>query len=501
PLQPRRHGQRIEEPTAAIKTVTRLEMEHGEDSAMHVMKKYGWRPGEGLGKSNQGARYPVATVWKQDRLGIGHPRTDRRRITHPSISKPLTKGPSPRSPGGKKLAADAKAEATLRSAMLHYMNNYAGSSLEEKFFIPFLGLFMACSRTGDPDNEKTKTSCETINKFFMTIELVVYQHCINLDVSYKSYLLATVQHSLAKATWFRDNLKYKSLQWIEVKQVISKRFRDKPPKRQIPAKKTNSCEHCDKPWDHQCKEFLQHKADKFAARMAKLQLDNEEPKSNNSRNKGKGKAKDQTYEDAMSDNEYELASTKRKREADLTQIIVPINIGCNRLYALVDTGCTFSSIDSSIILTSLTPEQLEGAEKFFWDLFKTYSTTMVSSSSDQQGDDAFATSVPILEKCQHHRILGPYPTTVHADLLGILDTLQDWLLTHFRSAIVGFSHYLDLAKSIEEEEGPVSSMMMQSTLYLVQILIQYGDALQSNSLIIFYTVFYFNNLHQIQHFL
>jgi hypothetical protein len=123
PQQPHRHGQRIEEPTTAIKAVTRLEMEHGEDSAMHVMKKYGWRPGEGLGKSNQGARYPVATVWKQDRLGIGHPQTDRRRITHPSISKPRTKGPSPRSPGGKKLAADAKAEATLRSAMLHYMNN------------------------------------------------------------------------------------------------------------------------------------------------------------------------------------------------------------------------------------------------------------------------------------------------------------------------------------------------------------------------------------------
>jgi hypothetical protein len=124
PQQPRRHGRRIEEATTTtIKTVTRLEMEHGEDSAMHVMKKYGWRPGKGLGKSNQGTRYPVATVWKQDRLGIGHPRTDRRRITHPSISKPLTKGPSSRSPGGKKLATDAKAEATLRSAMLHYMNN------------------------------------------------------------------------------------------------------------------------------------------------------------------------------------------------------------------------------------------------------------------------------------------------------------------------------------------------------------------------------------------
>lgn len=122
PQRSPRHGQRIEEATA-IRTVTRLEMEHGEDSAMHVMKKYGWRPGEGLGKSNQGTRYPVATVWKQDRLGIGHPRTDRRRITHPSISKSVTKEPSSRSVSGKKLAADAKAEAALRSAMLHYMNN------------------------------------------------------------------------------------------------------------------------------------------------------------------------------------------------------------------------------------------------------------------------------------------------------------------------------------------------------------------------------------------
>lgn len=102
-----------------------------------------------------------------------------------------------------------------------------------------------------------------------------------------------------------------------------------------------------------------------------------------------------------------------------------------------------------------------------------------SSSSDQQGDNTFATSIPILEKCQNHCVLGAYPATTHAALLAILDSLQAWLLAHFRSAIVGFFHYLNLAKSSEEEEGPVSSMMMQSTLHLVQILIQYGDALQS----------------------
>ncbi|CAO3596382.1 unnamed protein product [Absidia cylindrospora] len=107
--------------------VTRLELEYGKDRAVQLMKKQGWRYGQGLGKSNQGAPYPVTTVWKQDRLGIGHPRTDRRRITHPSISKSKdTKTNTLKHPGlvsGKKLAADAKAEANLRTAMLHYMNH------------------------------------------------------------------------------------------------------------------------------------------------------------------------------------------------------------------------------------------------------------------------------------------------------------------------------------------------------------------------------------------
>ncbi|ORZ08410.1 hypothetical protein BCR42DRAFT_425087 [Absidia repens] len=109
--------------------VTRLELEYGKERAVQLMKKQGWRYGQGLGKTNQGAPYPVTTVWKQDRLGIGHPRTDRRRITHPSISKAKDTKSSKnmlKNPGlvsGKKLAADAKAEANLRTAMLHYMNH------------------------------------------------------------------------------------------------------------------------------------------------------------------------------------------------------------------------------------------------------------------------------------------------------------------------------------------------------------------------------------------
>ncbi|KAI8336970.1 hypothetical protein BC941DRAFT_426261 [Chlamydoabsidia padenii] len=120
--QPHRVETKNPAPTKTM--VTRLELVHGKDPALQLMEKYGWRPGEGLGKSKQGTPYPVTTVWKQDRLGIGHPRTDRRRITHPSISKTSSnKGQQRAVISGKKLAVDAKAESALRSAMLHYMNN------------------------------------------------------------------------------------------------------------------------------------------------------------------------------------------------------------------------------------------------------------------------------------------------------------------------------------------------------------------------------------------
>ncbi|KAI8099454.1 uncharacterized protein BX664DRAFT_321279 [Halteromyces radiatus] len=108
-------------PSTKGATLTRLQLEHGQTRALQLMEKQGWRQGQGLGKTNQGQPYPVTTIYKHDRLGIGHPRTDRRRITHPSVTSQIGKNKTLIK--GKQLVADAKAEATLRSAMLHYMNH------------------------------------------------------------------------------------------------------------------------------------------------------------------------------------------------------------------------------------------------------------------------------------------------------------------------------------------------------------------------------------------
>ncbi|SAM00069.1 hypothetical protein [Absidia glauca] len=44
------------------------------------------------------------------------------------------------------------------------MRSYAGSSLEEKFFIPFLGLFMACSRTGKDGKHDLPLSTKSLRR-------------------------------------------------------------------------------------------------------------------------------------------------------------------------------------------------------------------------------------------------------------------------------------------------------------------------------------------------
>ncbi|KAI9299278.1 hypothetical protein BJ944DRAFT_274340, partial [Cunninghamella echinulata] len=108
-------------------TITRLEMEHGKDLAIQLMKKYGWEQGKGLGKNNQGLKYPVTATWKQDRLGLGHPNTVKKKITNkailPSSSSNSNSTQQQQQIKGKQLAANAKAESELRTAMLHYMNN------------------------------------------------------------------------------------------------------------------------------------------------------------------------------------------------------------------------------------------------------------------------------------------------------------------------------------------------------------------------------------------
>ncbi|KAI8069384.1 hypothetical protein BC940DRAFT_25515 [Gongronella butleri] len=104
--------------------VSRLQLEHGQTKALTWMRQQGWRDGAGLGRENQGMRHPVVTTFKQDRLGLGHPQTDRRKVTHPSIAKHT--GPQPNNPmtntnSGKSIAAQAKVDAAKRQAMLQYL--------------------------------------------------------------------------------------------------------------------------------------------------------------------------------------------------------------------------------------------------------------------------------------------------------------------------------------------------------------------------------------------
>ncbi|ORX56818.1 hypothetical protein DM01DRAFT_1334380 [Hesseltinella vesiculosa] len=99
--------------------VSRLQLEHGKEKALDWMRKQGWQDGQGLGKTNQGAPFALATTFKQDRLGVGHPNTDRRTVTHPSITK--TRSVSVTSSTAGSIASQTSADAAHRQALLRYM--------------------------------------------------------------------------------------------------------------------------------------------------------------------------------------------------------------------------------------------------------------------------------------------------------------------------------------------------------------------------------------------
>lgn len=46
------------------------------------MKKEGWDGESGLGPSKDGAKYPVKTVLKRDKLGVGSKRSSKAKVTH-----------------------------------------------------------------------------------------------------------------------------------------------------------------------------------------------------------------------------------------------------------------------------------------------------------------------------------------------------------------------------------------------------------------------------------
>ncbi|SAL97875.1 hypothetical protein [Absidia glauca] len=104
--------------------------------------------------------------------------------------------------------------------------------------------------------------------------------------------------------------------------------------------KEKECYSYGKPWDptHRCAEYLKKKASHFAARMASLKIDDLEIGSHDDDNV------------AMSDLECKSVGTKRKAvDGTKSSFIVPLTLEKEKIYALVDTGCTFSSIDKFFV--------------------------------------------------------------------------------------------------------------------------------------------------------
>ncbi|ORE06989.1 hypothetical protein BCV72DRAFT_335497 [Rhizopus microsporus var. microsporus] len=92
-----------------------------------MLTSQGWKYKEGLGKEGQGRRHPIATVFKQDRLCIGHENSGRKVVTHThqeiekkAIERQRKMEEQKKDPG-KEIAKKAKAESRKRVAMLHYL--------------------------------------------------------------------------------------------------------------------------------------------------------------------------------------------------------------------------------------------------------------------------------------------------------------------------------------------------------------------------------------------
>ncbi|KAF9929710.1 G patch domain and ankyrin repeat-containing protein 1 [Linnemannia zychae] len=81
---------------SSIKPIDTLTLGH-ENKGFRMLVKSGWDYEKGLGIEGQGARHPVATRLKHDRLAIGAAGTSKKFITHTfeeieqSRSKPITK--------------------------------------------------------------------------------------------------------------------------------------------------------------------------------------------------------------------------------------------------------------------------------------------------------------------------------------------------------------------------------------------------------------------------
>ncbi|CAO3617161.1 unnamed protein product [Mucor fragilis] len=100
---------------------------NGSNVGFRMLQSQGWQYEQGLGPGSQGRRHPIATVLKQDRLGIGHQDTGKRVVTHRyreiekrAIERQRMLAESQKDPG-KEIAKQSKAESEKRVAILRYM--------------------------------------------------------------------------------------------------------------------------------------------------------------------------------------------------------------------------------------------------------------------------------------------------------------------------------------------------------------------------------------------
>ncbi|KAK4519244.1 Pyrimidine nucleotide transporter, mitochondrial [Mucor velutinosus] len=100
---------------------------NGSNVGFRMLQSQGWQYEQGLGPDSQGRRHPIATVLKQDRLGIGHQDTGKKVVTHRykeiekrAIERQRMLAESQKDPG-KEIAKQSKAESEKRVAILRYM--------------------------------------------------------------------------------------------------------------------------------------------------------------------------------------------------------------------------------------------------------------------------------------------------------------------------------------------------------------------------------------------
>lgn len=96
-----------------------------QNKGHQMLLKRGWK-GEGLGPDGEGSKYPVKTVLKRDRRGLGQERKDDARVTHfrskdpravASVWREPTEKTARKRDREKNLSREAKRERAIRRAL------------------------------------------------------------------------------------------------------------------------------------------------------------------------------------------------------------------------------------------------------------------------------------------------------------------------------------------------------------------------------------------------